>query len=53
MQLRAERKKNLRLGITERIQVTMQRVQAMHQQVRKKEDVTLGRRLSRSEDPRR
>lgn len=33
-QLRAERKRNLRLGIVERLDVTMARVQAMHQQHR-------------------
>ncbi len=33
-QLRAERKKNLRLGIVERLEATMARVQALHQQSR-------------------
>ena len=34
MQLRAERKKNIRLGIIERLDVTMARVAAMHAQMR-------------------
>lgn len=33
-QLRAERKKNIRLGITERLDVTMARVRALHNQMR-------------------
>jgi len=33
-QLRAERKKNIRLGITERLDVTMARVRALHNQTR-------------------
>ena len=33
-QLRAERKKNIRLGIVERLDVTMARVQALHNQTR-------------------
>jgi hypothetical protein len=33
-QLRAERKKNIRLGIAERLDETMARVQALHHQLR-------------------
>ena len=33
-QLRAERKKNLRLGIAERLEVTLARVHALHDQTR-------------------
>jgi enterochelin esterase-like enzyme len=33
-QLRAERKKNIRLGIAERLDETMARVQALHNQLR-------------------
>eukprot|EP00983_Pelagomonas_calceolata_P083984 1156271-Pelagomonas_calceolata.AAC.10 len=33
-QLRAERKKNIRLGIVERLDVTMARVRALHNQMR-------------------